>query len=104
MTGKETPGKNPRIGLKIPNLRTAVRYPLVAALYGEVITREEALAAGLKKYRTGKSCQHGHDVERWTDTGKCIECDRILSDKRKNEISNGLKMLRETLKQYKGDS
>lgn len=104
MTGKETPRKNPRIGLIIPNLRTAVQYPLVATLLGEVITREEALDAGLKKYRTGESCQHDHNVERWTDTGECIECARILSDKRKDGINNGLKMLRETLEQYKRGS
>jgi hypothetical protein len=40
----------------------------------EIITRAEALAKGLKRFFTGKSCKRGHVVERRVDTGDCAEC------------------------------
>jgi hypothetical protein len=43
----------------------------------EVISRKDALARGLTKYITGKPCKHGHIAERRTDTGNCIECQRL---------------------------
>jgi len=43
----------------------------------EVISRKEALARCLTKYMTCKPCKHGHVAERRTDTGNCIECQRL---------------------------
>jgi len=41
------------------------------------MTREEARAAGLATYQTGKPCRRDHpDCERSTATGRCLECRR----------------------------
>ena len=40
----------------------------------EIISRKEAKAHGLKRYFTGKSCPHGHIVERFTSGGNCALC------------------------------
>jgi hypothetical protein len=37
-------------------------------------SREEAHAAGLKRFYTGKPCHKGHDCERYTSTGGCCDC------------------------------
>ncbi len=39
-----------------------------------VISRVEAIAAGLKRYYTGEPCKHGHVAERYTTTSGCLEC------------------------------
>jgi hypothetical protein len=41
-----------------------------------IITRAQARAAGLDRYRTGKACKHGHFDERRVNDGGCIECSR----------------------------
>lgn len=47
--------------------------------------RAEAKALGLKFYRTGKSCKHGHLSERYTSTAICVDCVKIAGiDKYKN--------------------
>jgi hypothetical protein len=43
----------------------------------EVITRQEALDRDLRKYMTGRPCKHGHVAERRTETGNCVECQRL---------------------------
>lgn len=40
----------------------------------EAISREEALARGLKKYFTGLPCKHGHVCQRYTVTTACVKC------------------------------
>jgi 5-methylcytosine-specific restriction endonuclease McrA len=40
----------------------------------QVITRTEARAQGLKWFRTGRLCKHGHDCERYVSSGTCREC------------------------------
>lgn len=40
----------------------------------EIVTRDEALARGLKRYFTGKPCKHGHVAERHSADGACYEC------------------------------
>lgn len=42
----------------------------------EIITKQQAQAAGLQRYFTGKPCKHGHVSERYTSTGICVECTR----------------------------
>jgi hypothetical protein len=39
--------------------------------------RAAAKAAGLTKYKS-RVCVHGHDSEKWTANGFCVECGRIL--------------------------
>lgn len=49
--------------------------------YMELLTRQQAKAAGLKRYFTGKPCKHGHTSERQTANGRCVECSKISSRK-----------------------
>ena len=42
-----------------------------------MISREAALAAGLKRYFTGQPCKRGHVVERWVAAQTCVECSRL---------------------------
>lgn len=39
-----------------------------------IISKSEATDQGLNRYFTGKPCKYGHISERWTISGKCIEC------------------------------
>lgn len=39
-----------------------------------VLGKEEAEMCGLKVYRTGNACRHGHTGWRYISTGNCIEC------------------------------
>ena len=47
----------------------------------EIISREAALALGLKNYFTGIVCQSGHLAERYVKCSKCIECVRFRHKK-----------------------
>ena len=42
----------------------------------QIISRKEALSAGLKSYFTGKPCKHGHLSNRKTSNHECCECSR----------------------------
>lgn len=39
-----------------------------------IISRRDALAAGLKRYFTGKPCKNGHVAERHVSGGGCVVC------------------------------
>lgn len=39
-----------------------------------IISREHARALGLKSYRTGQTCAHGHNGYRYVVSGACIRC------------------------------
>jgi len=41
--------------------------------------RAEAKLLGLKTYRTGKPCKHGHFADRYTIGAKCVECTVVQS-------------------------
>jgi len=43
----------------------------------EIITRQEAIAQGLRRYFTGKPCKRGHTAQMWTRSCVCVECNRI---------------------------
>lgn len=45
----------------------------------KIISRKEALQAGLTRYFTGQPCLHEHVTERRTDNSTCTECDRTSS-------------------------
>ena len=40
----------------------------------KVITREAAMAAGLKRFFTGEPCKHGHVDERYVNYSGCVAC------------------------------
>lgn len=46
---------------------------------GEVISRKEAKERNLPKYFTGNSCKNNHIELRYTVSGHCMECDRIIA-------------------------
>jgi hypothetical protein len=43
----------------------------------QIISRDEARRAGLKRYFTGEPCQRGHVDEQYVAQGKCVECHRL---------------------------
>lgn len=49
----------------------------------EIIGRADALARGLKRYFTGKSCKHGHVAERYVNGWECIACNAAAEAKRR---------------------
>ena len=52
----------------------------------EIITRQEAIAQGLNRYFTGKSCKHGHIAERRWSSGGCLTC-HLAQDKAHREAN-----------------
>jgi 5-methylcytosine-specific restriction endonuclease McrA len=40
----------------------------------KIISRADAKRAGLKRYRTGAPCKHGHVAERYVGSCECCEC------------------------------
>ena len=40
----------------------------------QIITRQEAIAQGLRRYFTGKPCKRGHIAERKRSDGNCLTC------------------------------
>lgn len=46
------------------------------------ITYTTARAMGLSRYFTGRPCKYGHIVERYSNTGVCVECDSIRNASR----------------------
>jgi hypothetical protein len=40
----------------------------------DIITREQAITLGLKKYFDGLPCKHGHISERYVSSGCCAKC------------------------------
>lgn len=50
----------------------------------KIISKEEALGQGLKKFYTGEKCSHGHVSERYI-SGGCVECARSTAKARREE-------------------
>jgi len=46
-----------------------------------MMTRDQAIAAGLKVYETGKPCKHGHIAPRFVCNMNCVECHRHVRRK-----------------------
>jgi hypothetical protein len=44
----------------------------------EIITRQQARDRGLGKYISRRPCKRGHIAQRRTETGYCIECERLV--------------------------
>ena len=70
----------------------------------KVISRKEAIEAGLKVYFTGKPCKNGHIAERYVGSGKCSCCHmesmEKYSQKERNLWENRLKKYRERSTAY----
>ena len=45
-----------------------------------LISRADAIKAGLLRYCTGEACTHGHHAERWVSSCHCCQCDRGAAD------------------------
>jgi hypothetical protein len=45
-----------------------------------LISRDDAHAAGYKRYYTGNPCLRGHDSPRFVTTGGCVQCGRDRSN------------------------
>jgi hypothetical protein len=63
----------------------------------KIITREGAIALGLKRYFTGEPCKHGHVCERYL-SGQCVDCQRAHS--RRQHAANPEKHRAESRKRY----
>lgn len=46
--------------------------------------RKEALRLGIKKYNTGRPCRHGHLADRYSDSGACVDCLKVIAGKSEN--------------------
>ena len=46
-----------------------------------VISRQQAIAQGLKRYFTGIACREGHIAERWVGCCVCVECKKFKTRK-----------------------
>lgn len=68
-----------------------------------IISKDTALAQGLKRYFTGIPCKNGHVTERLVKTGHCIGCKKAWRDSNVDKISVSSKTYyeenKETLKQ-----
>ncbi|HAS8352695.1 TPA: hypothetical protein I7721_16515 [Vibrio vulnificus] len=60
----------------------------------KILTRREAIAQGARRFYTGKPCRHGHDAERFTSNGACVECIALNSAVYRKEVSRLLKLAR----------
>ena len=47
----------------------------------QIISRKDALKAGLKFFYTGKPCINGHLTQRYTSIDKCVGCSRAVNAK-----------------------
>ena len=51
----------------------------------KVITKKEAVAAGLNRYFIGRECKNGHVHERYISTNQCVLCMRLYHVKKTRE-------------------
>ena len=49
-------------------------------------TRSSAKKKGRLYYKTGNPCSSGHISHRYTSTGRCVDCDRIHTQSRRDVI------------------
>lgn len=54
----------------------------------EIITRDEAISRGYKKYFTGKPCKNGHVSQRYVSTRGCKECGKDHARKNKDKYKH----------------
>ncbi len=56
--------------------------------------RVEAARLGLSRYNTGKPCMRGHQSDRYTATGQCVECQRLYIKNYNNKLKSEIKEAR----------
>ncbi|WP_414446149.1 hypothetical protein [Citrobacter europaeus] len=56
------------------------------------ITQREALDLGLTRFYTGKQCIHGHDSERYTLSGECVQCNNERARRQQQLRSEKMKL------------
>lgn len=59
-----------------------------------IISKDDALKAGYKRFFTGEACTHGHVAERYVYAGLCVDCAKL----RNKAASMARKALREEIK------
>jgi hypothetical protein len=60
----------------------------------EINTRNQAADKGLLRYWDGKPCKRGHNSERYTRNGVCIECNREDTYARREDIRRRIALAR----------
>lgn len=55
----------------------------------EIISREAARAAGVKRYFTGVACNHGHVAERLVSSKLCVVCNRKKAERQRDAVRPG---------------
>lgn len=55
----------------------------------EVILRKEAVEKGLKTYYTGKPCKRGHLSDRFTNSGRCRDCNILTTQSWRKSSDKG---------------
>lgn len=58
------------------------------------IKQREALELGLTRFYTGKKCIHGHDSQRYTISGECVQCNNDRARRQQQLRSEKLKAAR----------
>ncbi|HHS9967645.1 TPA: hypothetical protein ACTW6G_002923 [Raoultella ornithinolytica] len=58
------------------------------------ITQREALELGITRFYTGKKCIHGHNSERYTISGECVQCNHERARQQAKMRSEKLKAAR----------
>ncbi|HFV6983653.1 hypothetical protein LOK69_00535 [Escherichia coli] len=58
------------------------------------ITQREALELGRARFYTGKQCMHGHDSERYTLSGECVQCNNDRARRQQKLRSEKMKAAR----------
>lgn len=67
----------------------------------KVISRSQAAALGLHKYRTAKSCIHNHKPYRYTANGICCECAAVMRDRYRAKLKAALKAANQAKEEVK---
>jgi 5-methylcytosine-specific restriction endonuclease McrA len=60
----------------------------------KLISRDEALSKGLKRFYTGVPCKHNHVCERKVNRSTCVECERIQKNNYKANNKEAHKALK----------
>jgi hypothetical protein len=53
----------------------------------EITTRQYAIDNNMTRYFTGEPCKHGHNTERYTANGGCVECVNPTNNVRSKNLS-----------------
>jgi len=53
--------------------------------------RSEAIMWGRVRYNTGKPCKRGHNVERYTTNGACVQCVQDAAIKQQEDIAQAVR-------------